>query len=563
MTLCTECGTENRANARFCLGCGARLTPEQPAASAQAAPEEPETSPAASDNPEPPVEEEAPPAEAPLDETPPEAIADEPPDEASLDEEPIPAASDPQPPQPETVEPEEDEEETAIEPPVEEPEEAEDVGEPLETVETDGDKEPLVDAGEMAGDEPEPEMSSLLPPLDNGICLEDRYEIISLLEETPETLLYEAYDYGRCSYCGYAESQAGDAFCANCGASLGGENAPRVHLRSLRVAGEAVIQLEEETNGRVEFWFEEDGRLYAVLPYPNSAGAQSSAGLHWEPVDTQSDPFSRGVRHIVGYNSDAGLERELDEDAMLALTFAPMFESVSQPSLGLYVVTDGMGGHDSGEVASRLAIEGLADTITRRLFLPELTGEPVLPESPRALLQEAIEAINTKIYHLQLTTGTDMGTTLTAALVRGDLALIANVGDSRTYLWRDGELSQITADHSLVAELVAAGAITPEEVYTHPDKSAIFRSLGHNPDVEVDIFTQPLQPGDQLLLCCDGVWEMLRTEGIEEVLLLEPDPQRACDEIVRRSNLAGGEDNISVIIVQFEGLNADLLGYQE
>ena len=174
-----------------------------------------------------------------------------------------------------------------------------------------------------------------------------------------------------------------------------------------------------------------------------------------------SDPFSRGVRHLVGYNSDAGLERELDEDAMLALTFGPMFESVSRPSLGLYVVADGMGGHDSGEVASRLAIEGLADTLTRRLFLPELTGEPVLPDSPRALLQEAIEAINTKIYHLQLTTGTDMGTTITAALVRGDLALIANVGDSRTYLWRDGELRQITADHSLVAELVAAGAITP------------------------------------------------------------------------------------------------------
>ena len=561
MTLCTECGTENRANARFCLGCGACLTPEQPTVPPKEpapAPAEPAATPAAPDNPEPPVEEEAPPAEAPLDETPPEPLADEPPGEAPLDEDEAPAeppaASAPQPPQSETVEPEEDKEETAVEPPLEELDEAEDVGEPVETGETDGDEDPVVDAGEIAGDEPEPEISSLLPPLDNGVCLEDRYEIISLLEETPETLLYEAYDYGRCAYCGYAESQTGDAFCANCGASLSGENAPRVHLRSLRIAGEAVIQLEEETNGRVEFWFEEDGRLYAVLPYPSSAG---------EPTDTVSDPFHRGVRHLVGYNSDAGLERALDEDAMLALTFAPMFESVSRPALGLYVVADGMGGHDSGEVASRLAIEGLADTITRRLFLPELTGEPVLPESPRALLQEAIEAINTKIYHLQLTTGTDMGTTLTAALVRGDLALIANVGDSRTYLWRDGELSQITADHSLVAELVAAGAITPEEIYTHPDKSAIFRSLGHNPDVEVDIFAQPLQPGDQLLLCCDGVWEMLRTEGIEEVLLLEPDPQRACDEIVRRSNLAGGEDNISVIIVQFEGLNADLLGYQE
>ena len=148
--------------------------------------------------------------------------------------------------------------------------------EPDDDIDLDGEPEP--DAGEtIAPDEEkveEPALFSVLPPLDAGTSLEDRYEIISLLEETPGTLLYEAYDYGRCAYCGYAESQVGDAYCANCGASLGGENPPRVHLRSLRVAGEAVIQLEEETNGQVEFWFEEDGRLYAVLPCP-SAGRRA------------------------------------------------------------------------------------------------------------------------------------------------------------------------------------------------------------------------------------------------------------------------------------------------
>jgi protein phosphatase len=150
-----------------------------------------------------------------------------------------------------------------------------------------------------------------------------------------------------------------------------------------------------------------------------------------------------------------------------------------------------------------------------------------------------------------------MGTTLTAALVRDEMALIANVGDSRTYLWRDGELVQITSDHSLVAQLVEAGALAPDEIYTHPEKSAIYRSLGHAPEVEVDLFEQPLESGDRLVLCCDGVWEMLRSDGIEEVLLMEPDPQCACEEMVRRANLAGGEDNISVVVVQFEQMVAN------
>jgi len=273
-----------------------------------------------------------------------------------------------------------------------------------------------------------------------------------------------------------------------------------------------------------------------------------------EQTETGDTPFGQGVRHLVGYSSDAGLQRELDEDAVLILTLAPLFESHSQPSLGLYAVADGMGGHEGGEVASRLAVEQLAEIMVKRLLLPELSGEPVLPDSPAMLLTEAIQTINSTIFSIQQNTGSDMGTTLTAALVRDDLALIANVGDSRTYLWRDGELQQITKDHSLVAQLVEAGAIEAHEIYTHPEKSAIYRSLGHMPETEVDLFTEKLQVNDRLLLCCDGVWEMLRDDGIEEVLLLEADPQRACDEIVRRSNLAGGEDNISVIIVQFESL---------
>ncbi len=388
--------------------------------------------------------------------------------------------------------------------------------------------------------------AGLLPvPQKDGTVIAGRYEIVALLEETPATLLYDALDHRRCAQCGYADSAPEDIFCANCGAVLEGVEPPHVHLRALRVAGEAIIELEEANEGRIEQWLEADGQLYAVFPPPAEEPEMEAQ---------EASPFGRGVRHIVGYNSDVGLKRELDEDALLTFHLAPMFESESRPSLGLYAVADGMGGHEGGEVASRLAIEVLVETLTKRLFIAELSGEPVLPETPVAMLKEAIQSINTCIYNLQQKTGSDMGTTITAALVRDDQALIANVGDSRTYLWRGGELNQLTTDHSLVAQLVAAEMIAPHEVYSHPDKSAIYRSLGHMPEIEVDIFPQTLEPGDRLLLCCDGVWEMLRDDGIEEVLLLEADPQRACDEIVRRSNLAGGEDNISVVIVQFEKL---------
>ncbi len=394
-----------------------------------------------------------------------------------------------------------------------------------------------------ATEESEPDTAALLPPLDLGTLLNGRYEIVTLLEEDSETLLYDAVDHGRCGQCGYADSVPDDLYCANCGALLkDAPEPPHVHLRALRVAGEAIIQLAEESEGRVECWLEAGGQLYAVLPLPAD-----------EPEE-EAPAFQRGVRHLVGYCSDVGLERELDEDALLALTLAPMFESESRPSLGLYAVADGMGGHEGGEVASRLAIQTLTEIMVKRLLLPELAGEPILPETPAEMFKDAIVAINAQIFDLQQRSGSDMGTTLTAVLVRDDQALIANVGDSRTYLWRDGQLSQITLDHSLVAQLVAAEMIEPHEIYSHPEKSAIYRSLGHMPEVEVDIFSQALLPGDRLLLCCDGVWEMLRDEGIEEVLLLEADPERASREIVRRSNLAGGEDNISVVIVAFEEL---------
>ncbi len=131
----------------------------------------------------------------------------------------------------------------------------------------------------------------------------------------------------------------------------------------------------------------------------------------------------------------------------------------------------------------------------------------------------------------------------------GDYAYILNVGDSRTYMVRGGQIYQLTNDHSLVGQLVAGGLISPDEVYTHPQRSQIFRSLGDKLNVQVDIFKQQLHPGDILLSCSDGLWEMVRNPQIESILNNAPDPQVACTQLLEAANTNGGEDNVSAVVV--------------
>ncbi len=162
----------------------------------------------------------------------------------------------------------------------------------------------------------------------------------------------------------------------------------------------------------------------------------------------------------------------------------------------------------------------------------------------------AAQAANRAVYEARTGRGSEMSSTLTLALVVGDAAYVANVGDSRTYLWNAQGLKQVTRDHSLVQRLVDAGQLQAGEIYTHPPRNVIYQCVGDRPEVTADAFRLTLRPDDRLVLCSDGLWEMVRTEGLEEVLLAEPDPQRAAERLVQNANLAGGEDNISVIIVQ-------------
>jgi serine/threonine protein phosphatase PrpC len=268
----------------------------------------------------------------------------------------------------------------------------------------------------------------------------------------------------------------------------------------------------------------------------------------------EAPPQPPSIRLLVGQRSDRGQVRELDEDSLLSLTLSPTYESRTGPVLGLFAVADGMGGHSGGEVASKLALQVVADRALRAVILPELAGELVLEDDIPVLLRQSIIAANDMVYLDRQKRDSDMGTTLTTAYIRDDRLFIAHVGDCRAYRWNSNGLEQLTTDHSVIARLIVEGQAEPEELYTHPHRSIVYRCIGDKPLVDVDTVLLPLEPGDRVVLCCDGLWEMLRDEGIEDVLMQESDPQLACDILVRHANAAGGEDNISVIIVQIEAV---------
>ncbi len=246
---------------------------------------------------------------------------------------------------------------------------------------------------------------------------------------------------------------------------------------------------------------------------------------------------------------DAGITRKNkpNEDSVLVLRGDCTLQGRLVP-LALFAVADGMGGHASGQVASHLATHSLMQSVLPAIQHAEELSEERIIETLVDCTTWANQAVST--YRAE--NHVDLGTTLTAALVVDATAYIVNVGDSRTYLYRPGRgLSQVTRDHSLVARLVAVGAISAEEAYTHPDRNKVYRCLGEKDSIQVDWFTEPVQPGDCLLLCSDGLWEMVRDHEIEKILQrCLPDVSSASDALVKAALHRGGVDNISVIVAQ-------------
>jgi serine/threonine protein phosphatase PrpC len=243
------------------------------------------------------------------------------------------------------------------------------------------------------------------------------------------------------------------------------------------------------------------------------------------------------------YSWDTGLLREVNEDSVLCARFE-LNTHLGTISAGLFAVADGMGGHNAGEIASDLAIRTFQTECIRMLFAPH-------PDSPRSILAAAFDEANRKV----LDSSGDrerkgMGTTLTATLLVGGDMYIAHIGDSRCYIINSREIIQVTKDHSLVQQLVDAGTITAEEARNHPRRNEITRALGYGDTITPDLCQVKLYADDTILLCSDGLHNMLPSDKIMETVIRSPDINDACIDLTAQANLAGGPDNISVIIAK-------------
>lgn len=242
----------------------------------------------------------------------------------------------------------------------------------------------------------------------------------------------------------------------------------------------------------------------------------------------------------VGMISDVGRVRELNEDNLNWRRVAD--------DLVLYAVADGMGGHDRGEVASQVAVETLFASMEERISGFESRD----PKALRELLREVFQSANRGVVITGEEQESNMGTTLCCALVHDDeLAYVANVGDSRVYLYRDDKLQPISQDHSLVAYLVQLGELSDEEARNHPSGNILVRSVGSSLEVEIDLFHLPVGHGDGLLLCSDGLWGELTDEELQDIIRTSPDAQSAAQGMVDSANDHGGRDNTTLILVRF------------
>ena len=253
---------------------------------------------------------------------------------------------------------------------------------------------------------------------------------------------------------------------------------------------------------------------------------------------SKSEPASKAAPNAAAM-TDVGLLRVLNEDNW---GWTQLSDDIR-----LYVAADGMGGHEAGEVASRMAVDTICKEATERFSrISQIT-----PETLENILDESFQAANNGIKEHSEQLGNDMGTTLVAALIyKQNLAFVANVGDSRGYLMRDAVLHQITRDHSLVARMVEQNRISPEEARNHPHSNILLRTVGTERNVEIDIFSVELEKGDRLFLCSDGLWGEIEDEDIEAILNHYQDPRVVCREMIRAAHHGGGRDNITVVMAE-------------
>jgi len=254
-----------------------------------------------------------------------------------------------------------------------------------------------------------------------------------------------------------------------------------------------------------------------------------------------------GQRITYGQMTDVGQVRNNNQDAIFSFLASPA-SAEEQPEFGVFVVADGMGGHHDGEKASALTSRVVTRHIVGEILLPML--QKIEPDAERPtiseILRDAVQKANQEV-SLAVPEG---GTTVTVATILGDLAYIGHVGDSRAYVIDKQGIEQITRDHSLVQRLIELEQLTPEEAAEHPQRNVLYRAIGQNESVDVDAVTRRLMPGARLLICSDGLWNLVTEEEIRNSVTSSATPQAACDVLVKLANERGGSDNISVILIK-------------
>lgn len=251
---------------------------------------------------------------------------------------------------------------------------------------------------------------------------------------------------------------------------------------------------------------------------------------------------------LVGSAQSVGKQRDHNEDTLFSLT-ATIAEGHHDLPFGIFIIADGMGGHQHGEVASLMATRAMSDYLIKQVYFPLMgLGSETQIDSLHEIMAKGVS----KAQKAVLENAPGGGTTLTAALIIGERVTIAHVGDSRAYfLYNDGRMQAVTMDHSLVRRLIELGQLTKEEAAVHPQRNVLYRALGQNEPFEAEINTMVFPNSGYLLLCSDGLWGVVPEAEIFRIVMNAENLSLACHRLVEAANAAGGPDNISVVLVQY------------
>lgn len=250
---------------------------------------------------------------------------------------------------------------------------------------------------------------------------------------------------------------------------------------------------------------------------------------------------------VVGCARSVGMQRDHNEDSLFTFTANIGVSSSSMP-FGIYIVADGMGGHQYGEVASEIAVRTMSSHLMDKLYRPIFGPDGKAPEeSVNDILAEGVMAANAIISD----SAPGGGTTLTCVVVLGNRMTIAHVGDSRAYaVYDDGRMQVLTRDHSLVKRLEEMGQITAEEAEVHPQKNVLYRALGQPEPFDPDVSSTPIPQPGYVLICSDGLWGLVSDAAMFRIISEAPNPHRACQALVDAANAAGGHDNITAVLIR-------------